>query len=122
MPPSTPCSWTTRAPSWKGAHPTDAPARRAAMTVLQPELVARLAVSFPDAVAWRNLADGDGLTLAGWHTCSNRLAHGLQGLGVGRGDRVGLVMDNGRPLQWLVSYLGIHKARAVAVPLLARLR
>jgi acyl-CoA synthetase (AMP-forming)/AMP-acid ligase II len=91
------------------------------MTVLQPELVARLAASFPDAVAWRNLADGDGLTLADWHTRSNRLAHGLQGLGVGRGDRVGLLMDNGRPLQWLVSYLGIHKARAVAVPLLARL-
>jgi long-chain acyl-CoA synthetase len=91
------------------------------MTVLQPELVARLAVSFPDAVAWRNLDDGDGLTLADWHTRSNRLAHGLQGLGVGRGDRVGLLMDNGRPLQWLVSYLGIHKAGAVAVPLLARL-
>ena len=91
------------------------------MTVLQPELVARLAASFPDAVAWRNLADGDGLTLADWHTRSNRLAHGLQGLGVGRGDRVGLLLDNSEPLHWLVSYLGIHKAGAVAVPLLARL-
>ena len=60
------------------------------MTVLQPELVARLAASFPDAVAWRNLADGEGLTLADWHARSNRLAHGLQGLGVARGDRVGL--------------------------------
>jgi long-chain acyl-CoA synthetase len=91
------------------------------MTVVQPELVARLAASFPDAVAWRNLGDGDGLTLADWHTRSNRLAHGLQGLGVGRGDRVGLLLANGQPLQWLVSYLGIHKAGAVAVPLLARL-
>jgi long-chain acyl-CoA synthetase len=91
------------------------------MTVLQPELVARLAASFPDAVAWRNLADGDGLTLVDWHTRSNRLAHGLQELGVGRGDRVGLLLDNSEPLQWLVSYLGIHKAGAVAVPLLARL-
>ena len=91
------------------------------MTVLQPELVAQLASSFPDAVAWRNLADGDALTLADWHTRSNRLAHGLQGLGVGRGDRVGLLIGNGEPLRWLVSYLGIHKAGAVAVPLLARL-
>jgi long-chain acyl-CoA synthetase len=91
------------------------------MTVLQPELVARLAASFPDAVAWRNLADGDALTLADWHTRSNRVAHGLVQLGVGRGDRVGLLMDSAEPLRWLVSYLGIHKAGAVAVPLLARL-
>ncbi len=91
------------------------------MTMLQPELVARLASSFPDAVAWRNLADGEVLTLADWHSHSNRLAHGLQGLGVGRRDRIGLLIGNGEPLQWLVSYLGIHKAGAVAVPLLARL-
>ena len=91
------------------------------MTMLQPELVARLASSFPDAVAWRNLADGEELTLADWHSRSNRLAHGLQGLGIGRGDRIGLLIGNGEPLQWLVSYLGIHKAGAVAVPLLARL-
>ncbi len=91
------------------------------MTLLQPALVARLAASFPDAVAWRNLADGDVLTLADWHTRSNRLAHGLQELGVGRGNRVGLLIDSGQPLQWLVSYLGIHKAGGVAVPLLARL-
>jgi long-chain acyl-CoA synthetase len=91
------------------------------MTVLQPELVARLAASFPDAVAWRDLADGDALTLADWHTRSNRVAHGLVQLGVGRGDRVGLLMDSAEPLRWLVSYLGIHKAGAVAVPLLARL-
>jgi acyl-CoA synthetase (AMP-forming)/AMP-acid ligase II len=91
------------------------------VTVLQPELVAGLAASFPDAVAWRNLADGEGLTLADWHGRSNRLAHGLQDLGMGRGDRVGLLIGNEEPLRWLVSYLGIHKAGAVAVPLLARL-
>jgi acyl-CoA synthetase (AMP-forming)/AMP-acid ligase II len=91
------------------------------MTVLQPELVARLAASFPDAVAWRNLADGEELTLADWHLRSNRLARGLQGLGVGQGDRVGLLIGNAEPLRWLISYLGIHKAGAVAVPLLARL-
>ena len=91
------------------------------MTLLQPELVAQLAAAFPDAVAWRNLADGDGLTLGEWHARSNRLAHGLRGMGVRRGDRVGLLIGNDEPLRWLVSYMGIHKAGAVAVPLLARL-
>jgi acyl-CoA synthetase (AMP-forming)/AMP-acid ligase II len=91
------------------------------VTVLQTELVARLAASFPDAVAWRDLAAGEGLTLADWHGHSNRLAHGLQGLGVARGDRVGLLIGNEEPLRWLISYVGIHKAGAVAVPLLARL-
>jgi acyl-CoA synthetase (AMP-forming)/AMP-acid ligase II len=91
------------------------------MTMLQPELVARLAASFPDAVAWRNLAEGEELTLADWHRRSNRLARGMQGQGIDRGDRVGLLIGNEEPLEWLVSYLAIHKAGAVAVPLLARL-
>ena len=91
------------------------------MTVLQPELVARLAASFPDGVAWRDLAGGEVLTLADWHGRSDRLARGLQHLGVARGDRVGLLIGNEEPLRWLISYLGIHKAGAVAVPLLARL-
>jgi acyl-CoA synthetase (AMP-forming)/AMP-acid ligase II len=91
------------------------------MTVLQPELVARLAAAFPDGVAWRNVADGDQLTLGDWHRRSNRLARGLQGQGVTRGDRVGLLIANDEPMAWLVSYLAVHKAGAVAVPLLARL-
>ena len=91
------------------------------MTLLQPELVAKLADEFPDAVAWRNLADTSELTLRDWHRHSNRLARGLQQHGLKRHDRVGLVMTNDEPLQWLVSYLAIHKAGAVAVPLLARL-
>ena len=37
------------------------------MTLLQPDLMARLAATFPDAVAWRNLADGAQLTLGDWH-------------------------------------------------------
>jgi acyl-CoA synthetase (AMP-forming)/AMP-acid ligase II len=91
------------------------------MTFLQPDLVARLAATFPDAVAWRNLADGAQLTLGDWHGRSNRLARGLQALGLDRGERVGLLIGNEEPLEWLVSYVAIHKAGAVAVPLLARL-
>ena len=88
---------------------------------LQTELLAELASSFPDSVAWRNLADGSELTLGAWHRRSNRLAHGLEARGLGRGDRIGLLISNDEPLEWLVSYVGIHKAGAVAVPLLARL-
>ena len=91
------------------------------MTLLQPDLVRRLATTFPDAVAWRNLADGTELTLGSWHRRSNRLARGLRSLGIDRGERVGLLLGNEEPLEWLLSYLAIHKAGAVAVPLLARL-
>jgi acyl-CoA synthetase (AMP-forming)/AMP-acid ligase II len=91
------------------------------MTLLQPDLIARLAGAFPDGVAWRNLADGAELTLGDWHRRSNRLARGLRQRGLDHGDRVGLLIGNEEPLEWLVSYVAIHKVGAVAVPLLARL-
>jgi len=91
------------------------------VTLLQTELLAQLAREFPDGVAWRNLADRSDLTLAGWHRQSNRLARGLSDRGLRRGDRVALLIDGDEPLEWLVSYMAIHKAGAVAVPLLSRL-
>ena len=91
------------------------------MTLLQTELLARLARQWPDGVAWRNLADGSALTLGAWHRDSNRLARGLVGRGLRPGDRVALLIGNDQPLEWLVSYVAIHKARGVAVPLHARL-
>jgi acyl-CoA synthetase (AMP-forming)/AMP-acid ligase II len=91
------------------------------VTLLQPELLGRLAGTYPEGVAWRNLADGSELTLEGWHRQSNRLARGLGGLGVSRGDRVVLMLGSDEPLEWLVSYMGIHKSGAIAVPLSARI-
>ena len=91
------------------------------MTLLQPELLAQLSVAFPDGVAWKNLADGSAITLDEWHRRSNRLARGLKEHGLEHGDRVGLLIGSDEPLEWLVSYMAIHKAEAVAVPLLARL-
>jgi acyl-CoA synthetase (AMP-forming)/AMP-acid ligase II len=91
------------------------------MTLLQTELLRELAAAFPDGVAWRNLADGSELTLGEWHRRSNQLARGLQEHGVGPGARVGLLIGNDEPLEWLVSYAAIHKAGAVVIPLLARL-
>ena len=94
-------------------------ARRA--TLLQTQVLAQLARAFPDGVAWRNLADGSEITLHGWHHRSNRLARGLVAQGLRRGDRVALLIGGDEPLEWLVSYMAIHKAGGVAVPLLSRL-
>ncbi len=91
------------------------------MTLLQPQLLSALARAFPDGVAWRNLADESAITLGQWHGRSNRLARGLRERGLGRGDRVGLVISSDEPLEWLTAYMAIHKSGAVAVPLLARL-
>ena len=48
------------------------------MTLLQPDLLAHLAETFPEAVAWKNVADGRALGMREWHTRSNQLARGLQ--------------------------------------------
>ena len=91
------------------------------MTLLQPQLLRELAGAFGEEVAWRNVADDTEMTLGEWHRRSNRLARGLLERGVARGHRVGLVIANDEPLEWLVAYMAIHKAGATAVPLLARL-
>ena len=91
------------------------------MTLIQPVLLAHLAESFPEAVAWKNMADGHELRLGEWHTASNRLARGMRALGLGAGDRVALAIVPDEPLEWLVSYMAIHKAGGVAVPLNTRL-
>src|SRR5580658_7411426 len=79
-PTSPPCWSTTRGGSSRAGTPTDADGDAdadRAVTLLQTELLARLARQWPDGVAWRNLADGSALTLGAWHRASNRLAHGL---------------------------------------------
>ena len=91
------------------------------MTLLQTQLLAQLALAFPEGVAWRNLADGSTMTLEEWHRQSNRLARGLLENGLRHADRVGLAIGTDQPLEWLVSYMAIHKAGGVAVPLLTRL-
>jgi acyl-CoA synthetase (AMP-forming)/AMP-acid ligase II len=91
------------------------------MTILQTELLAELATAFPHEIAWRNVADGTTITLGQWHRRSNQLARGLRDHGVTKGERVALQIGQDEPLEWLVSYVAIHKAGAVAVPLLSRL-
>jgi long-chain acyl-CoA synthetase len=91
------------------------------VTLLQTELLADLAGTFPDAVAWVNLDDGSELSLSRWHAQSNRLARGMGSRGLVPGDRVALVISEERPFEWLISSMAIHKAGGVAVPLNVRL-
>jgi acyl-CoA synthetase (AMP-forming)/AMP-acid ligase II len=91
------------------------------LTDLQPQLLASLAQTFPEGVAWRNLGDGSALTIGEWHAQSNRLARGLRAVGLGDGDRVALAITEDEPFAWLIGYMAIHKASMVAVPLNTRL-
>jgi crotonobetaine/carnitine-CoA ligase len=77
-----------------------------------------------DALAWRLDQDPDGpyldfegtaLTARDVDAASDRLAHALAGLGVGRGDRVATLLEN-RPEQ-VLSFFAALKLGAVQVPI-----
>ena len=60
------------------------------------------------------------ITFADLEMMANRLANRLRGLGVGPGDRVAIILPNSS--QWVVSYGGVIKLGAIAVPLDFRLK
>lgn len=64
--------------------------------------------------------DGPTLTYRAWDRRSNALARGLAAEGVRTGDRVALLFDNAWWTDYAVSYLAVHRAGAVAVPLSRR--
>ena len=74
----------------------------------------------PDETAYRTI-DGEHITFAAWEAESNRLARGLVGRGVAKGDRVAIYLDSADVLRWIVAYAAVHKAGAVAVPTNTRL-
>jgi acyl-CoA synthetase (AMP-forming)/AMP-acid ligase II len=59
------------------------------------------------------------LSFAAWHERACRLASGLLGLGLRKGDRVGVVAYNS--LEWLEMYVGMARAGLVVVPVNFRL-
>jgi long-chain acyl-CoA synthetase len=91
------------------------------MTLLQTELLAHLADQFPEAVGWKGLSDGSELLIGSWNSRSNQLAHGLQARGLVPGQRVALAITERELMPWLISYMAVHKAGGVAVPLHTRL-
>jgi acyl-CoA synthetase (AMP-forming)/AMP-acid ligase II len=79
-----------------------------------------MAEAFPDETAYSQLDDG-ALTFAEWEAESNRLARGLCGAGINKGDRVSIYIEPEQSMRWIVAYAGIHKCGAVAVPTNTRL-
>lgn len=85
---------------------------------------------FPDLVRWRAATDPDrvvlvvdgagSLTFGEWDSRSNAVARGIEARGVRPGHRVALVFDSARWVDYAVSYVGVQKAGAVAVPLAPR--
>jgi acyl-CoA synthetase (AMP-forming)/AMP-acid ligase II len=80
-----------------------------------------MARRFPDEVAYVDLDGDDSINFIQWDQQSNRLARGLQQLGVEKGDRVALHLPGSRLFPWMITYTAIHKAGAVAVPSNTRL-
>lgn len=78
--------------------------------------LASAAVKHPDAVALL-AEDGNKLSYSHWYRRSAAIARGLAGRGVRAGDRVALLFDNAGWLEFAASYLAVHMAGAVAVPL-----
>ena len=85
------------------------------------DAIEAMAESHPDAVAWRNLADGSDLTFLDWNSRANQLTRGLLERGLDPGGRVILAVGPDEPLPWLIAYAAIHRSGAVAVPVNTRL-
>ena len=63
------------------------------MSVLLVDQLRLMARHVPDAIAYRTV-DGEHITFAAWEAESNRLARGLVGRGVAKGDRVAVYLDS----------------------------
>jgi len=74
-----------------------------------------VAERFGDRIALR-VAGGEDMTYAQWHVRSSALSHGLEEAGVGIGDPVALLVGNDNASIYLVSYMAVLEAGAVAVP------
>src|SRR5690349_11549146 len=88
---------------------------------LQVDQLRWMATAHGDEPAYTQVAEGSTFTFGEWDDRSDRLGHNLAARGVGRGDRVLLHVEDPHLERWFVSYAGIHKAGAVAVPTNVRL-
>jgi fatty-acyl-CoA synthase len=82
-----------------------------------PDMVATHARLRPGKLAARDSRRS--LTFRQWDERSSRLAHGLLGLGLSKGDRVAVLAYN--CLEWMELYAGLGRAGLVAVPVNFRL-
>jgi acyl-CoA synthetase (AMP-forming)/AMP-acid ligase II len=78
-----------------------------------------VAQRFPDRVALRVAGSASGaedMTYGDWEARSSAVARGLRSAGVGKGQAVVLLVANADADVYLVAYMGVLKAGAVAVP------
>ena len=81
------------------------------------EIVAAHARLKPEKIGTRDSRRA--LTFAQWNARACQLANGLTGLGLKKGDRVGVLAYN--RVEWMEIYIGLAKAGLVAVPINFRL-
>lgn len=79
-----------------------------------------MADRYGSEVGFVDVGSGDELAFSAWSTSADRAAAGLQAAGVARGDRVGLYLPPTAATRWVVAYVAIHRAGAVAVPVNTR--
>ena len=91
------------------------------MAELLVDQLRAMARRFPHEVAYVDLDTSDTIDFLQWETQSNKLARGLVGLGLQKGDRIALHLPGTRLFPWMIGYAAIHKAGAVAVPTNTRL-
>jgi fatty-acyl-CoA synthase len=81
------------------------------------EVLSMNALLFPDRVGARDLVRS--MTFRQWNERACRLANGLLGLGLNKGDRVGILAYN--CVEWMEIYAAVAKAGLIAVPINFRL-
>ncbi len=79
------------------------------------DLLATAAAAEPDKIALSEAATGRGLTWADLDELADRVAHGLGAAGMVAGYRVMIAATN--RIEFVASYLGVLRARMVAVPI-----
>ncbi|TKK88784.1 peptide synthetase [Herbidospora galbida] len=89
------------------------------MTATLPHLLRARAAEQPGRTALIS-TDGRELTFGEWDAGADSGAHALLGKGLQRGDRVGLLFENDRWLDFAIACMAVLRAGGVAVPLPVR--
>lgn len=76
------------------------------------DLLKRISESYPDSPAV--IFDGKEITYSELFDKANRLAYALYRMGVGKGDKVSLWMQN--TLEWVITWWAVPMIGAVVVP------
>jgi acyl-CoA synthetase (AMP-forming)/AMP-acid ligase II len=94
---------------------------RASDSHLLTDQLRLMAAEFPGETGYVDVTADRSITFAAWDHESDRLARGLLGAGVAKGDRVAIFLPPEEPLEWIVAYAATHKAGGIAVPTNARM-